>query len=144
MTLKNFFICGLTGWCMEIIFTSIGSACTNDFRLLGVTSIWMFPIYGLAILIVPIYRKIHTWPVICRAFLYALCIMTVEFLTGSLLSAFHICPWDYSSASVSIRGIVRPDYLPFWMGAGLAFERILCGQGTPTQPFAAIGHIGRQ
>ncbi len=138
MTRKNFLICGLTGWCMEIIFTSIGSASQHDFRLMGVTSIWMFPIYGLAVLIVPIYQKIRFWPVICRSLLYAICIMAVEYITGSLLSLFGMCPWDYSNAPVSIQGVVRPDYLPFWMAAGLAFERLLCGQGTTNQPLAAV------
>ena len=48
---KNFMKCGLTGWCMEIIFTSLYSLRRRDMTLKGVTSIWMFPIYGLAGLI---------------------------------------------------------------------------------------------
>ena len=43
---RNFFICGLTGWCMEILFTSAGSLLKRDGRLIGQTSVWMFPIYG--------------------------------------------------------------------------------------------------
>ena len=43
---RNFLICGLTGWCMEILFTSAGSLARHDGRLIGQTSLWMFPIYG--------------------------------------------------------------------------------------------------
>ena len=47
MNWKTFFICGLTGWCMEILFTSLGGLLRGDLLLNGHTSIWMFPIYGL-------------------------------------------------------------------------------------------------
>lgn len=32
---RNFFICGLTGWCLEILFTSIGNCSRHDLRLIG-------------------------------------------------------------------------------------------------------------
>ena len=48
---RNFFICGLTGWCLEILFTSIGNCSRHDLRLIGQTSVWMFPIYGMACII---------------------------------------------------------------------------------------------
>ena len=48
MKWRNFFICGLAGWCMEIVFTSFGTFLHGDPRLLGHTSLWMFPIYGMA------------------------------------------------------------------------------------------------
>ena len=53
---RNFFICGLTGWCLEILFTSIGNCSRHDLRLIGQTSVWMFPIYGMACIIKPLYR----------------------------------------------------------------------------------------
>ena len=55
---RNFLICGLTGWCMEILFTSAGSLARHDGRLIGQTSLWMFPIYGMAACIGPVYAKI--------------------------------------------------------------------------------------
>lgn len=45
MNWKTFFICGLTGWCMEILFTSLGGLLRGDLLLNGHTSIWMFPIW---------------------------------------------------------------------------------------------------
>ena len=60
--ISNFFRCGLTGWCMEIIFTSLGAFLRQDMRLIGQTSLWMFPIYGLAAFIKPVYESIKKMP----------------------------------------------------------------------------------
>ncbi len=125
MLRKNFFICGLTGWCMEILFTSLHSFFDHDFRLKGETSVWMFPIYGLAALIRPLYQLIKKRPPLFRGSLYALGIFVCEYITGSLLKKHHLCPWDYSNAKTNINGVIRLDYTPFWMAAGLLFEKIL-------------------
>lgn len=125
MLRKNFFICGLTGWCMEIIFTSLHSIFTRDFRLKGQTSIWMFPIYGLASLIRPIYPLIRKKPVLVRGSLYAIGIFSCEYVSGKMLKKHNLCPWDYSHAKTNIDGVIRLDYMPFWMIAGLIFEKIL-------------------
>ena len=125
MKWRNFFICGLAGWCMEIVFTSFGTFLHGDPRLLGQTSLWMFPIYGMAALIDPIYEKIKYWPFLLRGCFYATSIMLGEFLSGSLLRFLGVCPWDYSGTPYNIAGIVRLDYFPFWVVAGLAFEVLL-------------------
>ena len=97
----------------------------SDPRLLGQTSLWMFPIYGMAALIDPIYEKIKYWPFLLRGCFYATSIMLGEFLSGSLLRFLGVCPWDYSGTPYNIAGIVRLDYFPFWVVAGLAFEVLL-------------------
>ena len=125
MTRKNFIICGLTGWCMEVAFTSASAICKRDKKLMGQTSAWMFPIYGSAALIGEISPKISHWPTAIRALLYGSAIMTGEYISGSLLTKFDICPWSYKGCKYTINDIVRLDYLPFWMIAGLIFERIL-------------------
>lgn len=122
---KNFFICGLTGWCMEIIFTSIGSFFRQDLRLIGRTSLWMFPIYGLAAFIKPVYTFIKKLPVLIRGFIYTCSIFSCEYITGTILKKYHLCPWDYSQSPFNINGIIRLDYAPFWLLAGLIFEHIL-------------------
>ena len=122
---KNFLICGLTGWCIEIIFTSLKSLRENDRKLLGHTSIWMFPIYGCAALIKPLYQLIGRLPAALRGGIYSAAIFTGEYISGSILKKHGCCPWDYSCARFNIRGVIRLDYAPLWMGAGLLFERIL-------------------
>lgn len=129
--MKNkFLICGLTGWCMEIIFTAMDSFRRRELKLMGRTSIWMFPIYGMAVLIQPVYFFIKKFPFLLRGIIYATGFFTVEFLSGSFLKKHNICPWDYSKAKSNINGVIRLDYIPCWMIAGLLYERILI----PKQP----------
>ena len=67
MNWKTFFICGLTGWCMEILFTSLGGLLRGDLLLNGHTSIWMFPIYGLAAVIGPLSVRLRHGLCFCAA-----------------------------------------------------------------------------
>lgn len=122
---KDFLLCGLTGWCMEILFTAFDSFRRRELQLVGRTSIWMFPIYGLAACIKPVYASIRWLPAALRGMIYAVGIFAVEFLSGTLLKKRNLCPWDYSRAKTNIRGVIRLDYTPFWMAAGLIFEKLL-------------------
>ena len=81
---KNFFICGLTGWCIEIIFTSLGAFLQGDLRLIGQTSLWMFPIYGLAAFIKPLYEVIKKLPLLLRGCIYSFCILICDYIIGML------------------------------------------------------------
>lgn len=122
---RNFLICGLTGWCLEILFTSISRIQKKDLRLIGQTSIWMFPIYGLAAFIKPFYQLIKRLPAILRAVIYSVAIFICEYLSGTLLKKHDLCPWDYSNVPTNINGVIRLDYAPLWAAAGLLFERIV-------------------
>ena len=122
---KNFFICGLTGWCIEIIFTSLGAFLQGDLRLIGQTSLWMFPIYGLAAFIKPLYEVIKKLPLLLRGCIYSFCILIFEYISGMLLKKHHLCPWDYSNSPTNINGVIRLDYAALWALAGLLFERIV-------------------
>lgn len=51
MQKKDFFLCGFTGWCLEIFWTGLHSLVTGHFTMMGKTSLLMFPVYGLAALI---------------------------------------------------------------------------------------------
>ncbi|MBO5303083.1 MAG: hypothetical protein J6A92_03435 [Lachnospiraceae bacterium] len=123
---QNFAICGLTGWCMEILFTSFGAFRKKDRTLTGKTSVWMFPIYGMAAIIGELYPALKKYPPAIRGGLYGVGILSVEYLSGRFLKKHKLCPWDYSEAKLNVHGVIRLDYLPLWMGAGLIFERILC------------------
>ncbi len=122
---KNFLLCGFTGWCLEILFTSFGSYRKRELQLMGQTSLWMFPIYGMAAFLKPICSRIKHFPAGFRAACYSLCIFLGEYISGTILKKYHICPWDYSKARTNIKGVIRLDYAPFWMAAGLIFERLL-------------------
>ncbi len=122
---RKFIICGLTGWCMEILFTAFGSFRRRELKLMGKTSIWMFPIYGLAVLIEPAYHMVKKLPALLRGLFYSAGIFGMEFLSGSFLKKHDLCPWDYSHAKSNVNGVIRLDYTPVWMTAGLIFEKIL-------------------
>lgn len=122
---KNFLLCGFTGWCLEILFTSFGSYRKRELKLMGKTSLWMFPIYGMAAFLKPLCQLIKGFPASIRAVCYSIFIFLGEYISGSILKKYQICPWDYSKARANIKGVIRLDYAPFWMAAGLIFEKLL-------------------
>lgn len=110
---------------MEILFTGCKSVRDKNPKLEGSTSIWMFPIYGLASFLEPVCKRLQGRSFVLRGGIYTCCIFAGEYLTGSFLRRYEACPWDYSEAPLNINGLVRLDYAPFWFGAGLVFEKIL-------------------
>lgn len=110
---------------MEILFTGLRSINSQNHTLMGNTSIWMFPIYGMASFLSPICKLLKGKSVFFRGGIYTCLIFTGEYLTGTLLRKFHACPWDYSNSRFQVHGLIRLDYAPYWFGAGLLFEKIL-------------------
>lgn len=122
----NFILCGLIGWCFECFFTGLGAIIKhNDRRLLCRTSIWMFPIYGLAAFLSPIHDAIGKKSVAVRGGVYTACIYLTEFITGELLKKYHACPWDYKKAKYNVDGVIRLDYAPVWFLLGLLYENVI-------------------
>ena len=127
--LVRFFIYGALGWCIEIIWTAVVGKVNGQqgWRLVGVTYLWMFPIYGL---IAPLYEPLHDairgWPLLLRAVLYAAGFMGIEYATGWLLRRLTgVCPWDYTGrARWHLHGLMRLDYAPLWALLGLALEPV--------------------
>ncbi len=122
---SNFIKCGLAGWSMEILFTSMDSLRRRDMTLKGNTSLWMFPIYGSAAFLAPIGRLLRSKPVWARGLSYMGLFFSLEYLSGYLLSRRNLCPWDYNRSRWNISRIIRLDFAPCWFLAGLAFERLL-------------------
>lgn len=130
----NFFKCGVTGWCLEVVFTSVESIMIHDWRLIGRTSLLMFPIYGMGALLAPIGHAVDGWigqeplrradELVRHGMLYMVLIFTAEYLSGMWLKARGICPWDYSGSYTGINGLIRLDFAPLWFATGLLFEQI--------------------
>ncbi len=132
--MKKFLCCGLIGWCIEILFTSFDSFRRRDLRLIGQTSIWMFPIYGMSILILPLSRLCRKQSALCRGIIYMFSIFTVEYVSGRLLRSRKLCPWDYSRSKYNINGVIRLDYAIWWFLTGLLYEKILTKWNHPYRP----------
>ena len=138
--LKNFFKCGIAGWCLEVIFTSAESILARDWRLMGHTSLLMFPIYGMGALLGPIGSRVDQWigdgssgmgtplnktdRAVRHGMLYMVLIFLAEYLCGMFLKDRGICPWDYTGRHSSVNGLIRLDFAPLWFLTGLLFERI--------------------
>ncbi len=132
---KNFIACGLTGWCIECFYTGLAEMFKGNPKLTSSTSLWMFPIYGLAAFMIPVYNGIKEQSILLRATVYGLLITSIEFITGSLLSLFGSCPWDYRYTAFNYMGLIRLDYFPLWMFSGLIFEFIICRRELITNAF---------
>lgn len=125
-TVHDFIYCGLTGWCIECAHTGLAELFRGNIKLTSSTSLWMFPIYGLAAFMIPVYNGIKNLHFLVRALIYGLLITSVEFITGSLLTLLGGCPWDYRYTAMNYMGLIRMDYFPLWMFAGLIFEYLVC------------------
>ena len=121
----HFVVYGIVGWCLEIIWTGAGSLLDGDVCLTAKTYLWMFPIYGLAIVFEPLHDVIRLWSVWGRGSVWVLLYFAFEYLTGWILSIIlGTIPWDYSRATLNIHGLIRLDYAPAWFVAGIVFEKI--------------------
>lgn len=125
MLFQNFIKCGVIGWCMEIVFTAVGSLRRREMQLMGQTSLYMFPIYGCAALFQPAFFLVKKISLPFRALIYAMSIFTAEFLSGTLLAKRSVCPWNYGCHRWHVNGLIRLDFLPFWSLAGLLYEYVL-------------------
>lgn len=123
--IQNFITCGILGWCLEIIFTAFHSFRRKQFDLPGKTSVWMFPIYGMASFLWPVYNLMKKKHFLFRGFVYAILIFAGEYITGTLLMRKDLCPWSYERSKWNVRKVIRLDYLPCWIAAGLLFERLI-------------------
>lgn len=121
--IKNFLYCGVTGWFTEILFTAFQNFRRRDWRLIGQTSVWMFPIYGMSCLLLIPYKLLKKRSIFVRGITYTLAIFTGEYFSGKLLGHFKACPWDYSSSRFHIHRVIRLDYAPCWFFLGLFLER---------------------
>ena len=135
----DFLKCGITGWCLEVIFTSVESILNHDWRLMGRTSLLMFPFYGCGALLGPLGSLADRWigeselrvtdRMIRHGMIYMVLIFTAEYTSGSFLRARGICPWDYTGKSANVDGLIRLDFAPLWFGVGLLFEQITKKRG---------------
>lgn len=139
--LMNFCRCGIAGWCLEVMFTSVDYIMAGDWTLMGQTSLLMFPIYGMGALLFPISRFIDSWltglpgfedrdgdrmsrigRMIRHGLIYMVLIFIAEYVAGTWLTSLGICPWDYSAWPDNVGGVIRLKFAPLWFGTGLLFE----------------------
>ncbi len=111
---------------MEVIWTGFGSLLTGNLALTGTTFLWMFFIYGSAVLFEPIHNKVRRENFLVRGFIWVFLIYLIEFSTGFILDKLiGFCPWDYSRyTTYTLLGYIRFDYFPAWFLVGMLFEKV--------------------
>lgn len=126
--LFRFLIYGALGWCAEIIWTAVTrkiSGRVQDWLLIGETSLWAFPMYGLiAFLYEPLHDALRAQFFLIRALVYLIGFWVVEYVGGWLvLKITGKRPWDYSKApGGSLNGLIRWNFALVWPLVGLALE----------------------
>lgn len=120
--LIRYIIYGLLGMNMEIIWTSLSGIRDNSHNLIGHTSLWMFFIYGLAVLILePVHNLILDQNWFFRGCVYTALIFAIEFVAGSALRLIGVEAWNYTN-DLAVLGLIRLDYAPVWFAVGFIFE----------------------
>lgn len=79
---NNFIRCGICGWCLELLWTGFLSFRRREWKLTGHSSLWMFPIYGMAAFLKPLSNFLCSkkCSFLLRGFLYMLFIFTAEYM----------------------------------------------------------------
>lgn len=123
--LLRFATYGLLGWCLEILWTGIGSFISGNYLLYSFTYMWMFFVYGMGALLEPIHDIIRNRNVYLRGGIWVLIIFSIEYLCGWILhNILGHCPWDYGTGILSINGYIRLDFTIPWFFTGLLFEKV--------------------
>ncbi|GAB6158740.1 membrane protein [Desulfotomaculum varum] len=124
--IKRFLIYGMLGWSMEVLWTGFLSALAGDWRLTSTTYLWMFPIYGLAVLLEPVHHSIRSLPWWLRGCIWVAAIWLIEAGSGFVIKTITgKIPWDYTGQSPwQIAGLIRLDMAPLWFIVGFLFERL--------------------
>lgn len=120
---SNFVKCGMYGWCIEVLWTGLNSMVKHDPKLMGTSSLRMFPIYGMASIIAPLSSHLKKFHTFTRGLIYMLGIYAVEYTSGTYLKKRGCCPWDYSDSPFHVNGVIRLDYAPLWFLTGLFYEK---------------------
>lgn len=121
-TLKRFYIYGILGLILEVIYTGLASLLQGDFSMQGFTFLVMIPIYGLAVFLEPLHTYLRPQPWWIRGLIYLVLIWTIEYSSGAILALFlGSSPWNYSD-KLNIDGYITLRMAPEWFLAGLGFE----------------------
>jgi uncharacterized membrane protein len=131
-----FIMFAVLGVAHEVFWTSLlDFVKTKNSRLIGRSSVWMFPIYGCVLFIIILVQWLYShYPWWFRGIMYAALMGCWEYLSGRVLKKLlGKAPWDYSSETSDdigspkmfhIHGLVCLEYIPVWFVEGLVAEWI--------------------
>ena len=123
----RFLLYGFLGWSVEVFWSAIEDIWPMrkwDWRLKGQSTLWSFPIYGMAVfLFEPLHDAVRHLPWVARGMIYVAGIWIVEYAAGWILRrGVGVCPWDYTNYRHHLKGLISWDYLPLWFIFGFVLE----------------------
>lgn len=123
--IRRGFFYGIIGIMLEVLWTSLCSLLRGDLTMTAHTSLVMLPVYGMVVFLEPMFAGLTALRlnIVLRGLCYALMIFACEYFSGKALNILGICPWLYTSP-LNIEGVIRLDYAPLWIIAGLMYERL--------------------
>jgi len=108
----------------------------RNIRLIGHSTLWMFPIYGMIFYIVVLVQWLYgdyNW--VFRGFMYMGLILIWEYFSGlGIRKLVGKSPWDYSKRTkdgvgnpmkYQLNGLVCLKYAPIWFVEGLFAEWVV-------------------
>jgi len=126
--LYRLYFWGVHGVFAEVVFTGIWEfVMTGNWKLMGVSSIWSFLIYGVGtFLVAELVHKsqLGKIPLLLRGVAYVFLTYFWEFTCGLVLDYFNARSWDYSAFDYNIWGLITLEYIPVWYFAGIYCEGI--------------------
>jgi len=100
----GFILAGITS---EIFWSGIlGYFDKRDPKIIGQTSLWMFPVYALIPFVIILVTSLFSYyPIYIRGLIYLFSFYIIEFVVGILLKKFiGSCTWDYSRYHIHLLG----------------------------------------
>ncbi len=127
---QRLYFWGVHGIFAEVVFTGLWEfVVTGNWRLMGVSSIWSFLVYGLGTFFGAEFLRqfliSHKIPLLLRCLIYVFSTYVWEFSCGVLLDCFGARPWDYTNFDYDVMGLITMEYAPVWFLGGLFFEGII-------------------
>ena len=125
----RWYIYALHGYATEIMFTAMWEFVFNlNWKLMGNTSIWIMPIYGISGLVaekIYLFCTKRNMPLYQRGVCYLMWTYFWEFTSGFVLKQFDLCPWDYSHYDADFMGLITLEYAPLWYLLSLFLDRFV-------------------
>jgi hypothetical protein len=135
-TIIYFLIFSVFGISMEIFWSAfIGYFSSKNPRLMGKSTLWMFPIYGSILFIVTLTSWVYgSYPWWFRGLIYMFLILIWEYFSGLFVRLLvGVSPWDYaketsdgigSPKKFNLDGLICLEYAPLWFILGLVAESL--------------------
>jgi uncharacterized membrane protein len=123
----RFMLYAFLGLLLEVTLGAVISLSEGKYTLRGNTSLWMLLDYGLfGVILMPIKQRLVLFrlPLLIRGIIYMLLIYAVEYLSGTLFTAFGLHIWSYHHHQYHLHGQIALNYAPLWYCLGLFAELI--------------------